>query len=444
MKTLLVPPHDSEAEAAVLCCVLRDAKAIAQIISIISRDFFYEPKHAIIFEAMVDLFNSSAPIDLITICDRLRHKGELVKVGGEPFLVSLLMIESTAHFAPYYARIIRDRYMLRQFITTSSALITNAYQLPDVRTFLSESLSKLYEIYSGYSKGGEDIIDVQEYVKTLLIEIETRKKEGRQLGIDTGFTILDRWTGGLEAGTLTMIAGRPSMGKTDSLLNLAVSMGRSESVGIITAEMSINELMIRMIAMFNNLNSLDVKAGRALYCDNWYRYLFGNRQIFITEMIYPSAVDIRARVVSLLTRKKISVLMIDHLHKMRWHTNYRADFANWKATVSYVKNIAKDCKIPVILLNQLTRDSDNRRPRLRDLRETGEEDSDIVILLYRENYQQHTTNDVLEWNLAKVRGGSVGVIYLNYNLETGSQVQFEDQSQFYAKGKVKVKEEIPF
>jgi replicative DNA helicase len=276
------------------------------------------------------------------------------------------------------------------------------------------------------------VFHVKDIIPDVLTESEDRMngKIITKTSINTGYSILDNMTGGLEPG-LIIVGARPSMGKSDLMLNWALNIAKTTPVAIMSAEMKKIALVRRMLAAFHNVDSLHIRKGtieRAILVQMWQDVELGGRRIYIDDSSAPTALQIRSKLTTLKAKHDIGIAFIDHLHRLSWHTKHSNDNANWRSIVDSISDTGRDLNIPIVLLQQLNR-TGKGDPVLQELREAGEEPADVVIMLNRENYQQFATHDRLKYIIRKDRTGIVGTVWVEYNLTTGKQGESADQSE---------------
>ena len=422
------PLFNLEMERYALASAMLDENGFAKMMGVLKQTDFYERRNQIIWDAYARLFSKGASIDLITTGYELEQMGELENIGGDTYLIEISGdVIATAAFCLNYAKIVRNYAARREFILALEILKEKAYEDPDINGLIEKAIDSIASIHTGLQS--DDVVDVERTVGSILDKIGLMAKEGKPYGLPTGLPTFDKWTGGLRPSKLYTIGARPAIGKTDTMINWVLSVSKSAPVGIISAEMDSESLIVRMVATFNKINSQDVQYGCAVFSDEWYKYMFGGRKIYVCDKPAPTVIEIRARTAILMAQKKISVLFIDHLHELKPHTSHQSEYVNWKEMVKFLRDTARIYCIPIVLFNQLSREgAKHGRPQLQHLRQAGEEESDVVILLYREAYKTPSVEkDILEFNVAKHRAGRTGVIYVNYTLTSGAQVECDDQ-----------------
>jgi replicative DNA helicase len=450
-----VPPHNREAEQSVLGAMLFDERAVGQSIEKLHDYHFYDEAHRRIFRAIVDLYNQSSPIDLISVSDRLRTSGELESVGGATYLAQLLDMVPTVAHVDYYSRIVLEKAWLRELLTAATETMTDAYgEGPDVEEVLDRAEKRIFDIVE--RRIVTSITPVGELVHPVFQWVDDLYNDRREVtGTPTGFIDLDLKLRGLQKSDLIIVAGRPSMGKTSFALNIAEHVGVREkrAVAIFSLEMGKEQLVLRMLCSEaakevsrENISLSGLQTG--YFGSNLYPVLtdaagrLAQSNIFIDDSPTLSAMEIRAKARMLKARKQLDLIVIDYLQLME-ESGRRAENRQQEiAMISrHLKALARELEVPVIALSQLSRAVERReenRPQLADLRESGaiEQDADVVLMLYREEYYWHLQNphkdpgenllNKAEVIVAKQRNGPTGVIDLNF---FGDQVRFESRTK---------------
>ncbi len=446
-----VPPHNREAEQSVLGAMLFDERAVGQNIEKLREDHFYDEAHRRIFRAIIGLYNQSSPIDAISVSDSLRNSGKLESVGGATYLAQLLdMVPTVAHVG-YYTRIILEKAWLRELLAAASEIMTDAYgDVPEVEEVLDRAEKRIFDIVE--RRVTTSIVPMEDLVHPVFKWVDDLHKNPKDItGLPTGFDDLDILLRGLQKSDLIILAGRPAMGKTSLALNIAGRVGAHEkkAVAIFSLEMGKQQLVLRMLCSESNTNKLSLKhlqTGR--FDSDLYPYLteaagrLAQSRIFIDDSATLSAMEIRAKARMLKAREQLDLIVIDYLQLMEERTS-RADNRQQEiATISrQLKALARELEVPVIALSQLSRAVERReenRPQLSDLRESGaiEQDADVVLMIYREEYYQRLQNpkaevadnllNKAEVIVAKQRNGPTGVIDLNF---FGERVRFENRTE---------------
>ncbi len=422
-----VPPQNVEAERAVIGGVLLEPEAATRAVEIVAPEAFYRPAHARIFRAIISLFTRREPIDVMTLSEELGKSGDLEAVGGIAALTDLVDSTPSAANIEHYARIVLDKYILRQLIRASTEIAEDAYAASrDADTILDASEQKIFKISE--SRVSQGFIHIKEILKERFDEIQ-RVHETRMsiTGLSTGFVDLDKYTAGFHPSDLVIIAGRPSMGKTSFALNIAQHVGLVEhsAVAIFSLEMSKELLVQRLLCSEAQVDAQKVRRGFTSAKDierlTNAAGLLGDAPIFIDDTPAISTLDMRARARRLKSEHDIALVIIDYLQLARCSERSENRQQEISSISRSLKALAKELAIPVIALSQLSRAVEarggDRRPMLSDLRESGaiEQDADLVLFLYRPEFYDPDDPDKqgkAELIIGKQRNGPTGVVPL--------------------------------
>ena len=429
-----LPPQAVDLEEAVLGALMLEKNPVNDVIDILKPESFYKEPHQKIYAAIMDLFGSSEPIDILTVTNKLRSKGELDLVGG-PFYISQLTnrVASTAH-AETHARIIAQKYIMRELIRISSETIRNAYdETKDVFDLLDRAESELYGVAEGNIRKNYD--SMSQIMKQAIDQIEQaqNQKDGIS-GINSGFSDLDRITAGWQRSDMIVIAARPGMGKTAFVLSMArnSAVQFNHPVAIFSLEMNSIQLVNRLIASETQIAADKLRRGNLE--PHEYEQLharigsLSKAPIFIDDTPALSIFELRAKARRLKQQHDIELIIVDYLQLMTAGSNKAGNREQEISSISRsIKEIAKELNIPIVALSQLSRSVETRggikRPMLSDLRESGaiEQDADIVAFIYRPEYygltedeQGNSTNGMGEIIIAKHRNGSLGSVHLKF------------------------------
>jgi len=420
-----IPPHNLEAEQAVLGAILLENDAIAAAMEHVTPDDFYRAAHQRIFEAMVQLFEESEPVDLVTLSTRLKDQGLLEEVGGIGYLTELANSVPTAANVGYYARIIEEKAMLRRLIRTATQIAASGYAAAeDVRELISEAERRILEISN---RRGEGFVPIRDVLMDVFERVEfLYNNKGGITGIPSGYPDLDRLTSGFQKSDLIIVAARPSVGKTAFALNVAqnVAVRARETVAIFSLEMSAAQLVQRMICAEANVDANRMRTGR-LEGDDWEKLTMAigtlsEAAIYIDDSPVLTTADIRAKCRRLKQERGLGLIVIDYLQLIHGRSRHADNRQQEVSEISRsLKQIARELEVPVIALSQLSRSVEQRqdkRPLMSDLRESGsiEQDADIVAFLYRDDYynQDSDKKNIIEVIIAKQRNGPVGTVEL--------------------------------
>jgi replicative DNA helicase len=440
------PPHSVEAEQGVLGSMLISPRdAIAECVEKINENYFYIPAHQTIYNALVDLWNAGQAIDLITFTQVLRDRNLLDAVGGPAFVTSLFTFVPTAANVGYYLEIVRDKFVLREIITAATESVRRAYEEQDeVGNLLDEVEQKIFAVGEDRFKG--QMLSMKDQVMEAIEAIEKLyERKGGITGVSTGFVEFDRMTSGLHAAEMIVIAGRPSMGKTALAMNIVehVAINEKLPVGIFSLEMSGQQLVQRLLCSRARVNLQKVRDGFLAERDfpslTAAAAKLAEAKIFIDDSAALDILALRAKARRLKAQQEVQLIVIDYLQLLR-STSRRAQ-DNRQLEISEIsaglKGLAKELKIPIIVVAQLNRQPEQRtggKPRLSDLRESGsiEQDADLVGLLVRpeiyEDDEEARAEKAGEAELiiAKQRNGPVGEIALTFLKEF---TRFEDRAR---------------
>ena len=424
-----LPPQNIEAEQSVLGGILIENGAINKVMEILIVDDFYRDAHQRIFNALVELSERDEPADLITLTNELRKSNQLDSIGGASYLASLIDSVPTAANIEYYAKIVKEKAILRKLIETSTDIITQSYEdRGDVEGFLDEAERAIFEISERRVK--PSFYSIRDIVKESFKTIE-RLFEKKELvtGVPSGFKELDRMTAGFQGSDLIIVAGRPSMGKTALCLNLAqyAAIEKRIPVAIFSLEMSKEQLVIRMLCSEAQVEGTRLRTGFLTESD-WPKLTLaaGNLSdapIFIDDSAAISVLELRAKSRRLKGDYGLGMLIIDYLQLMKGRTRVESRQQEISEISRSLKALAKELNIPVIAVSQLSRKTEERqgmRPQLSDLRESGaiEQDADLILFLYRDEVYNRSEDNPnkgkAEVIIGKQRNGPIGKIEMAF------------------------------
>ncbi len=432
-----LPPQNLEAEQAVLGGIMLENDAINRVVEFAEVDDFYRESHRKIFRAMLELSERSEPIDLITLSNLLKSKSELDDVGGAAYLSFLVDNIPTAANSANYAKIIREKAVLRKLIQGATEIVTRGYEASeDVDQFLDQAEKVVFDIAQKRIK--QSFFPMKDIVKDgfKTIEMLYERKE-MVTGVATGFFELDRLTSGLQPSDLVIVAGRPSMGKTAFALCIAAHAALQKKVpcAIFSLEMSKEQLAQRMLCMEARIDSSKIRGGFLAESD-WPRLTqaageLSEAPIFVDDTPAMNILEMRAKARRLQKEHGLGLIVVDYLQLMRgttWNSDSRE--REISEISRSLKALAKELHVPVIALSQLNRMVENRKPPkpiLADLRESGaiEQDADLILFIYREEvYDRETVNKgVAEIIVSKQRNGPIGDVKLAF---LGPYTRFEN------------------
>jgi replicative DNA helicase len=426
-----IPPHHAEAERSVLGAILLNNEAIHRVqeVGLEGRDFYHN-SHQKIFEVALSLAEKGEPIDLVTMTATLRDRGWFEQIGGATTLTSLFDDTFAVGNVMHYARIVRDKALLRRVIQTAADIATEAYDgIEDTEAYLDDVERRIFTVSD--SKLSKSFSSMQEILVENMHSIEElAQKRADVIGLATGFHDYDRLTSGLKPGQLIIIAARPAMGKTSLFLSMAqnIAMTGKGVVAIFSLEMSKEELGFRFLSGMTRIESKKLKIGRLADRD-WPRLAqaadqLSKSKIFIDDSGDLTVMDIRSRCRRLFSmEKRLDLIVVDYLQLMKGSKGASKGDGSREREISEIsrnlKNLAKEQKVPIIALSQLNRGVEsrpNKRPMLSDLRESGaiEQDADMVCFIYRDEVYNKESEDkgIAELIVAKHRAGETDTIRL--------------------------------
>jgi replicative DNA helicase len=434
-----MPPNAVDFERLVIGTFLIDKKGLDHSIDLLTPEVFYDPRHQVIFSAILKLYEGNHPVDLMTIIQDLKKVDKLSQAGGDHYIIDLTMgVSSSAHIE-YHVRVILEKYILRSLINVSANVIDSSYkESTDVFELLDKAEQSFFEITNGTIKKGFDTAN--SLVKQAIDTIKSLKDKEGLSGVPSGFRDIDKETGGWQNSDLIIIAARPAMGKTAFLLSMArnIAVGHKIPMALFSLEMASVQLITRMIASETKISSEKLRKG-TLDDDEWQR-LFSNvselenAPLYIDETPSLSIFDFRAKCRRLVMQHGVRLIMVDYLQLMTAGSSGKG-VGNREQEISMIsrslKAIAKELNVPVIALSQLSRSVEARpgkRPQLSDLRESGaiEQDADIVSFIFRPEYykitvwdnddegQETSTENQAELIIAKHRNGATADVRLSF------------------------------
>ena len=421
-----IPPHDDEAEQAVLGSMLTDKEAIISAIEVLKEEDFYREDNRTIYSAILNLYNRSEPVDIITLKSELSSMGKLEAVGGLEYLAELPDKVPTTANVDKYIKIVEEKSILRQLLRTANEIIQLGYdETQEVDTIMDQAEKKIFDTIQQRNQKG--YVSIKEILVDTFTELEQLYNQKQHItGIPTGFIDLDNKTAGLHKSDLILVAARPAMGKSAFALNIATNAAvrANTPVVIFSLEMSKEQMTNRILCSEAMVDSNKVRTGK-IDDDEWVKLAaasgeLSDAQIFIDDTPGISIMEIRAKCRKLKLEKNIGLVVIDYLQLVQGTGKRGASREQEIAEISRsLKILAKEIQVPVIALSQLSRAPEQRpdhRPMLADLRESGsiEQDADIVMFLYRDDYYNENSEkkDIAEVIIAKHRAGSTGTVEL--------------------------------
>ena len=420
-------PHSAEAEQSVIGSMIMDKDAIIAASELLNGEDFYEQQNRILFETMVELFNESKPVDLITLQNRLKERDVPQQISSLEFIRDLVAAVPTSANIKYYAQIVKDKAVLRKLIKVTEEITNDCYLDKDkVDEILEKTEKQIFDIVQ--NKSTKDITDIKDVVLRSIDSIEAAaKNQGSVTGLATGYYDLDYKTAGLQNSDLILIAARPAMGKTAFALNIAeyVALKSNVPTAIFALEMSQEQLVKRLLAMHSRVDSQAIRTG-SLSAEDWTNLMesarvIGNSNLIIDDTSAISISDLRSKCRKLKLEKNIGLVIIDYLQLMTGSKRAESRQQEISEISRSLKSMARELNIPVIALSQLSRAVEQRpdkRPMLSDLRESGaiEQDADIVMFLYRDEYYNPDTDEpgISEVIIGKQRSGPIGTVKLKW------------------------------
>ncbi|HLR23589.1 MAG TPA: replicative DNA helicase [Pseudogracilibacillus sp.] len=433
-----VPPHNIEAEQAVIGAVFLEPNVFSGASERLVANDFFRANHQVIFEAMFELFEKGEPIDLVTVTTLLSNNQKLEIAGGVNYLTDVASSVPTAANIDYYCSIVEEKAVLRRLIQSATDIVTNTFSKEDqVEEVLDEAEKTILEVSSRKN------VKAFKPIKDVLIEVyddieQLHHREDDVTGVPTGYRDLDRMTSGFQRNDLIIVAARPSMGKTAFALNIAqnVAIKTDENVAIFSLEMGAGQLVQRMLCAEGNIDSQRLRTGK-LQQDDWGKLTMAmgslsHAGIYIDDSPGIRVSDIRSKCRRLKQEHGLGMIIIDYLQLIQGSENSRENRQQEVSEISRsLKSLARELEVPLIALSQLSRGVEARqdkRPMMSDLRESGsiEQDADIVGFLYRDDYYDNESEQQnIEIILAKQRNGPTGTVELAFVKEFNKFVDLD-------------------
>ncbi len=433
-----IPPHSIEAEQSVLGSIFLDPVTVVNVLEYLETSDFYRKNHQIIFDAILQLNNRNEAIDVVTIANELDTKNQLENAGGMEYLAELAVAVPTSANVEYYAKIVEEKSILRNLIRSATEIVRKGYEEGDeLAVMLDSAEQNILQVSERRNRSG--FIRISDVVSASLQNIESLAQQSDDVtGVPTGYIALDKMTAGLQKEELIILAARPAVGKTAFALNIAqnVATKADQVVAIFSLEMGAESLVTRMLCAEGNIDAGHLRTGQ-LSEDEWSNLIMamgtlGQSKIFIDDTPGIRIAEIRAKSRRLLQEQgKLGLIVIDYLQLIEG--NNRESRQQEVSDISrQLKKLAKELKVPVIALSQLSRGVEQRqdkRPVLSDIRESGsiEQDADIVAFLYRDDYYEREggeeperdeqENNVVEVIIEKNRSGARGTVKLLFKKE---------------------------
>ncbi len=421
-----LPPQSLEAEQACLGAMLLDEEAVVGVMELIDEACFYKDEHKKIFKAIIDLFNNRKPVDVVTVSEELKKRAQLQEVGGALYLTQLTESVPTSASAKFYARIVKEKFILRSLINNATHIIGMCYeQSDDTDSILDKSEKLIFEICdrrieSNYTHIKELIRENIELIDNLY------RRQSHVTGVSTGFSRLDIYTAGLQAGDFIIVAGRPSMGKSAFVLNICENIASLNiPVAFFSLEMSKQQLVQRLLCSHARIDVQKVRSGY-LSANDWPLLTQAAAELseiplYIDDSPALNIFELRAKARRLKANYDVQLVVVDYLQLIRSAARKENRQQEISEISRALKALAKELSVPLIAVSQLSRAVESRgdhRPQLSDLRESGaiEQDADVVIFLFREEYYKADTENkgIAEVIIAKQRNGPTGTLKLGF------------------------------
>ncbi|MBX9244900.1 replicative DNA helicase [Actinotalea ferrariae] len=433
------PPQDIPAEQSVLGGMMLSKDAIADVVEQIKGMDFYRPAHEVIYDAILDLYGRGEPADAVTVAAELTKRGEIGRIGGAPYLHTLISMVPTAANAGYYARIVRERAVLRRLVEAGTRIVQLGYATDggDVDDIVNNAQAEVYAVTE--QRTSEDYLPIADIINGTMEEIEAAGSRGDGMtGVPTGFIELDKLTNGLHPGQMIVLAARPAIGKS----TMGIDIVRSASIKhqmtsvIFSLEMSRNEITMRMLAAEARVPLQNMRKG-TMRDDDWQKLAstmgrMSQAPLFIDDSPNMSLMEIRAKCRRLKQRHNLKLVVIDYLQLMSSGKRVESRQQEVSEFSRALKLLAKELEVPVIAISQLNRGAEQRtdkRPQMSDLRESGsiEQDADIVILLHREDAYERESPRAGEADVivAKHRNGPTDTLVVAFQ---GTYARFVDMA----------------
>lgn len=433
-----VPPHNKDAEQCVLGAILQQQGTLIKTIEILQPEDFYFEGNKLIYQSMLALFDKNEPQDLITVTNHLKDKNILSQAGGPAYIASLTDIVPLASNIEYYAKIVRDKSVLRQLIATTTNIAGRCYEeQDDIALLLDEVEQTIFDIAK--DKSGEHFEPLNKIMTRTFERVESLSKRKELItGVPTGYDLFDKMTAGLQPSDLIIMAGRPSMGKTALAMNMVqnTALQHGVPVAVFSLEMSKTQLGLRLLCSVSRVDSNELRTG-FIKDNDWPKIVraagdLSEAQIFIDDTPAISVLEMRAKARRLKMEHDIGLVVVDYLQLMKGRADSREQEIS--DISRSLKAMAKELEIPVIALSQLNRSLEsrpNKRPQLSDLRESGaiEQDADVICFIYRDEVynkaEDNPKRGIAEIIIGKQRNGPTGTVELAF---LGKYTTFENLS----------------
>ncbi len=433
------PPADVVAEQSVLGAMMLSKDAIADTVEILREGDFYRPAHQITYAAMIDLYGRGEPVDAVTVAAELTRTGEIGRIGGAPYLHTLVQMVPTAANASYYGRIVREKAILRRLVEAGTRIVSMGYTgTGEVDDVVDRAQAEIYDVTE--RRNAEDYARVGDLLNDTVSEIETiGNRSGEMVGVPTGFAELDRLTNGLHPGQLIIVAARPAIGKSTAAMDICRSAAIKHGLATVffSLEMGRTEIVMRLLSAEAQVSLQHMRSGSMTDAD-WNRLVarmgtVSEAPLFIDDSPNLTLTEIRAKCRRLKQRNNLRLVVVDYLQLMTSGKRVESRQQEVSEFSRSLKLLAKELDVPVIAISQLNRGPEQRtdkRPLLSDLRESGslEQDADMVMLLHREDAYERESQRAGEADfiVAKHRNGPTANITVAFQ---GHYSRFVDMAQ---------------
>ncbi|MBL8030080.1 MAG: replicative DNA helicase [Candidatus Doudnabacteria bacterium] len=433
MESGITPPQNLEAEMSVLGSLMLDSEALVKVADLLSPDDFYDPRHQVVYLAIVELYEKNTPLDVLTVTNHLQEKALLEKAGGPSYLTQLVSAVPTTGHIVHYALIVRKKGSLRRLIKSASEITTLAYKEEgEIEDILDNAEQKLFGVSQKHlHQNFQPIVSILHSTFERIDELHREK--GKLRGVSTGYIDLDNLLGGFQKSDLIILAARPSMGKTSLALDIMrnVAVNSKQGVGIFSLEMSKDQLVDRLLSSQSDVNLWKIRTGH-LKDDDFEKIgeamgVLSEAPIYIDDSAGSNIMEVRTKARRLQAEHSIGLVVVDYLQLMEGRSQ-----ENRVQEVSEIsralKLLARELNVPVLALSQLSRGVENRPdkvPQLADLRESGsiEQDADVVMFIYREDMYKGKDSkrpNVAEIHIKKHRNGPTGQVDLFFDADKTS------------------------
>ncbi len=422
-----LPPQSQEAEQAVLGALLVSGDGMSRCVDLLDPEYFYRKSHQTIYASMLDLYEHSEPVDIVTVSQTLKDSGNLEQIGGRAYITELSLSVATTANLEYYARMVQEKAILRQLIKAGTEIVGSCYEEPDADIALDRAEHLIFGL--AQRKEMKSLVHIKHIVEDSFQKIEQRYENRDVLsGVPSGFYDLDAMTSGFQPSDLVIIAARPSMGKTAFVLNLAqhAAVENNVPVAVFSLEMSKESLVMRMLCSSAEIDANRLRTGH-MHTSDWTKLAsamgrLGEAPIYIDDSALVNCMEIRAKCRRLKSEMNgLGLIIIDYIQLMQGRKQTDNRVQEVSEISRSLKTLARELNVPVLALSQLSRAVEarqNKRPMLSDLRESGsiEQDADLVMFIYRDEYYnpESERRGEAEIIIAKQRNGPTGTAELLY------------------------------